>query len=65
MSLRETLELGGMAAMGVLIVAWYALQVFLFIHVDFRPASHGVSIGTPTSYCSLDYPQGWSCQEGE
>lgn len=37
-----------------------------FVHVDVMPSigTYGVSIGTTTTYCSLDVPAGFSCQSG-
>lgn len=37
-----------------------------FVHVDVLPSigTYGVSIGTATTYCSVDVPSGFSCQSG-
>jgi hypothetical protein len=33
-----------------------------FVHIDHYYGSYGVSIGSDTHYCSVDFPNGTSCE---
>lgn len=66
---REPLTATGRAVVAALLVAWALALLWLGLgaRVDWGGpgGQYGVSAGTPTTYCSADWPAGLSCQSGD